>query len=207
MCLNLSVHKYLGKIIIVSYKVSLIQTLLEGRAGNNKVGEKTGGGGGGLGGEARTQPEYMNSNHHQHQQAQSLEEAEAPPPQSSEYIQLSLANGPVSNGYIQIQQLPKNVLPGLTTTTSSSSSHKPELDSLSVALVDTGFQSPGYSQVGLINPPEPAGASAKAGPGGGGGYIQFPSGSPVVISPASLLDHSSSLGPSRAALEPRNTVV
>ena len=198
MCLNLS--KYLGKIIIVSYKVSLIQTLLEGRAGNNKVGEKTGGGGGGLGGEARTQPEYMNSNPHQ-QQAQSLEEAEAPPPQSSEYIQLSLANGPVSNGYIQIQQLPKNVLPGLTTTTSSSSSHKPELDSLSVALVDTGFQSPGYSQVGLIKPPDPAGASAKAGPGGGGGYIQFPSGSPVVISPASLLE------PSRAALEPRNTVV
>ena len=198
MCLNLT--KYLGKIIIVSYKVSLIQTLLEGRAGNNKVGEKTGSGGSGLGGEARTQPEYMNSNHH-HQQAQSLEEAEAPPPQSSEYIQLSLANGPVSNGYIQIQQLPKNVLPGLTTTTSSSSSHRPELDSLSVALVDTGFQSPGYSQVGLINPPEPAGASAKAGPGGGGGYIQFPSGSPVVISPASLLE------PSRAALEPRNTVV
>ena len=194
MCLNLSVHKYLGKIIIVSYKVSLIQTLLEGRAGNNKVGEKTGGGGSGLGGEARTQPEYMNSNHHHQQQAQSLEEAEAPPAQSSEYIQLSLANGPVSNGYIQIQQLPKNVLP-------ASSSHKPELDSLSVALVDTGFQSPGYSQVGLINPPEPAGASAKAVPGGGAGYIQFPSGSPVVISPASLLDHSS------ATLAPRNTVV
>ena len=173
-----------------------MQTLLEGRT-NHKVPEKTGdlaGEGGSLPREEaspgceereqRPQPQYINSQN-------PLEES-GPPPQSSEYIQLSLANGPVSNGYIQIQQLPRNILPGMTTAPTNM---KPELESLSVALVDTGVQSPGYSQVGLIKP-EP---TAKPGPGGG--YIQFPNSS-VVISPA-LLEQSSD----PRTLEPRNTVV
>jgi len=167
-----------------------LETLLEGRVAT-KVAEKTGGTPGVDGSpvceetEYRSPPEYMN-------QPQQLDQTVDPPPQSSEYIQLALANGPVSNGYIQIQQLPKNVLPVVTSTTSSM---KPEQDSRSVALVDAGLQSPGYSQVGLMkaepSPPVPAGPSA--------GYIQFPSSS-VVISPG-LLEESSD----PRVLEHRNT--
>ena len=142
--------------------------------------------------EHRAPPEYMNSNNHQqHHQQEQEDQTGCPPPQSSEYIQLALANGPVSNGYIQIQQLPKNVL----LATSTTSSMKPELDNRSVALVNAGLQSPGYSQVGLMkaepSPPVPVGPSA--------GYIQFPSSS-VVISPG-LLEQSSD----PRALEHRNT--
>lgn len=141
--------------------------------------------------EQKPPPEYMNSNNQQQEQPG------CPQPQSSEYIQLALANGPVSNGYIQIQQLPKNVLPEATTTTTTtgsgsttSSALKPE-----VALVENGLQCPGYSQVGLIKaePPPPV----SPGPG----YIQFPSSS-VLISPG-LLDQSSE----PRAVQLRNTIV
>ena len=114
------------------------------------------------------QPDYINSNSRQ------LEEPGIPPPQSSEYIQLALANGPVTNGYIQIQQLPKNVVPDTNSPTPTTT--KSELDSGRVALVGSSFQDPGYSQVGLIKP-QPS-----------NGYIQVPPNS-VVISPG-LLDQS-----------------
>ena len=149
--------------------------------------------------EPRTQPppEYINSNNDQQE-----EEAGCPPPLSSEYIQLALANGPVGNGYIQIQQLPKNVLPGATTTTTittitttTSSSLKPELDSRSVALVDSGLQSPGYSQVGLLK----AESSPPVCPSAG--YIQFPSNS-VLISPGLLEQNSDP-----RTFQLRNTIV
>ena len=149
--------------------------------------------------EPRTQPppEYINSNNDQQE-----EEAGCPPPLSSEYIQLALANGPVSNGYIQIQQLPKNVLPGTATattittiTTTTSSNLKPELDSRSVALVDSGLQSPGYSQVGLLK----AESSPPVCPSAG--YIQFPSNS-VLISPGLLEQNSDP-----RTFQLRNTIV
>ena len=141
----------------------------------------------------RAPPEYSNTNNLQQQE----EPAVCPSPQSSEYIQLALANGPVTNGYIQIQQLPKNVLPGATTptTTPTTTGMKPELDSRSVALVDAGLQSPGYSQVGLMKT-EPS-PTVTVGPSAG--YIQFPSSS-VLISPG-LLEQSSD----PRALEHRNT--
>ena len=150
--------------------------------------------------EHRPPPEYRNTNDHQQEEE---EPAACPPPQSSEYIQLALANGPVTNGYIQIQQLPKNVLPGATTTTTTTTnttttSMKPELDSRSVALVDAGLQSPGYSQVGLMKAAEPSPA-VTGGPSAG--YIQCPPSS-VVISPG-LLEQSSD----PRALQHRNTTI
>jgi len=53
---------------------------------------------------------------------------------SEGYIQISLANAPVANGYIQIQQLPANVVP-----TGSE-----------IGLLEAGEQCPGYSKVGPV---------------------------------------------------------
>ena len=72
------------------------------------------------------------------------------------YIQLSLVNAPVTNGYIQIQQL-ENTVPLPVSKTE-------------IALLDSVEGCPGYSKLGAVP---------------NGGYIQFP-GSPVLISPSLL---------------------
>ena len=79
---------------------------------------------------------------------------------SEGYIQLSLANSPMTNGYIQIQQLEKTEAPIQASKTE-------------LGLLASGVESPGYSKVGPVS---------------SSGYIQFP-GNSVLISPG-LLDQA-----------------
>ena len=141
-----------------------------------------------------------------------------PPPTASPYIQLPASNvragsAPLSNGYIQIQNVPRPPVlhNGVT-------SPPPAQE-----LVLHSAENPFYSKVSMITdpnlgvhepPPQPRLQSlepleplqaVKISPG----YIQFPSSSPnpVVISPNKLSDTSIVALASSRANEPQNTIV
>jgi len=143
-----------------------------------------------------------------------------PPPTASPYIQLPAANvrtgaAPQSNGYIQIQNVPRPQLVLNNPVTS------PSLPPPAQELVPHSAENPFYSKVAIVTdpslgpnvpqtlePPREALQAVKMSPG----YIQFPSSSspnnPVVISPDKLSDTSivAALTSTRAN-EPPNTVV